>query len=59
MDVKRAQEICNSPVMANVTYNGKQVYIEHVDQENETATVHPLNDQNDKQNVAVANLIEQ
>ena len=29
MDVLRAQEIANSPVMVNVTYNGDLVYIEH------------------------------
>lgn len=59
MEAKRAQEITTSLVMANVTYNGTQVYIEHVDQENGTATIHPLDQQNNKQSVPVSSLVEQ
>lgn len=59
MNAQRAQEIASSPNMANVTYNGQQIYIEHVDQDNGTATVHPLNEPNNKQSVSVGNLIEQ
>ncbi|MDR4947506.1 small acid-soluble spore protein H [Neobacillus cucumis] len=59
MDAKRAQEISRSQVMANVTCNGRQVYIEHVDQQNSTATIHPLDEPNNKQNVDVSSLIEQ
>ena len=58
MDVQRAQEISFSSVMANVSYNGKSIYIEHVDQQNGMATIHPLDDPNNKQNVVVTNLIE-
>ncbi|MDO9536442.1 MAG: H-type small acid-soluble spore protein [Bacillota bacterium] len=39
MDAQRAQEITNSPIMVNVTYNGSPVYIEHVDREKQIATV--------------------
>lgn len=58
MDTQRAQEISRSRVMANVTCNGRQVYIEHVDQQNGTATIHHLDDPNNKQSVSVSNLIE-
>ncbi|WP_338472271.1 small acid-soluble spore protein H [Niallia sp. XMNu-256] len=59
MDAKRAQEIVSSQQMINVTYNGKSIYIEHVDQGNGVATIHPLNDPNQKQSVPVTNLTEQ
>lgn len=59
MDAKRAQEICHSPNMANVTYNGVLVYIEHVDQQNGVATIHPLIQPGNKQGVAVEYLKEQ
>lgn len=59
MNAQRAQEIASSPNMANVSYNGQQIYIEHVDQDNGTATVHPLNEPDNKQSVSVESLIEQ
>lgn len=59
MDSQRAQEISSSSAMSNVTYNGKQIYIEHVDQEKGMATIHPLDEPNNKQTVSVTSLIEQ
>jgi small acid-soluble spore protein H (minor) len=59
MDAQRAQEISASSAMANVTYNGQSIYIEHVDQQNGTATIHPLDEPNNKQSVSVSNLEEQ
>jgi small acid-soluble spore protein H (minor) len=59
MDAQRAQEIANSQTMANVTYNGSLIYIEHVDQQNGTATIHSLDEPTNKQNVSVGNLMEQ
>jgi small acid-soluble spore protein H (minor) len=59
MDSQRAQEISLSPTMENVSYNGKQIYIEHVDQQKGTATIHPLDEPNNKQSVPVTSLIEQ
>ncbi|MFJ7827561.1 small acid-soluble spore protein H [Psychrobacillus sp. NPDC096623] len=56
MDTQRAQEIAFSPNMENVIYKGEPVYIEHVDQNNGIATIHPLSNPNDKQSVAVTNL---
>lgn len=58
MDARRAQEIANSTNMVNVMYNGTRVYIEHVDQQNGLATVHPLDEPNNKQSVSVSNLME-
>lgn len=59
MEAERAQEIASSKDMANVTYNGTQVYIEHVDQTNGVATIHPHDEPSNKQSVSVTNLIEQ
>ncbi len=59
MDSQRAQEISSSPVMTNVTYNGQQIYIEHVDQQKGMATIHPLDEPNKKQTVSVTSLTEQ
>ncbi|NRD80132.1 small acid-soluble spore protein H [Bacillus sp. BRMEA1] len=59
MDARRAQEIADSHSMANVLYNGTRVYIEHVDQQNGQATIHPLDQPNQKQSVSIANLMEQ
>lgn len=59
MNAQRAQEIASSQVMANVTYNGESIYIEHVDEQNGTATIHSLNEPNKKQSVSVASLNEQ
>jgi small acid-soluble spore protein H (minor) len=59
MDAQRAQEISESSAMANVTYNGQSIYIEHVDQQNGTATIHPIDEPNNKQSVSVSSLEEQ
>ncbi|MDR6998928.1 small acid-soluble spore protein H [Neobacillus niacini] len=58
MDTQRAQEIAISATMANVMYDGKKIYIEHVDQQNGTATIHPLDQPNQKQSVSVSSLME-
>lgn len=59
MDAQRAQEIADSVNMANVLYNGTNIYIEHVDQQNGTATIHNLDEPNNKQSVSLSDLIEQ
>jgi len=58
MDIQRAKEIASSPIMANVTYNGSQIYIEDVDEQSNTAKIHPLNQPKRKQVVSLNNLIE-
>ncbi|MGY4688196.1 H-type small acid-soluble spore protein [Salibacterium sp. K-3] len=59
MNAQRAQEIVSSDEMVNVTYNGDKVYIEHVDQGAGKATVHPLDDLEEKQSVSVNELTEE
>ncbi|KOR80260.1 small acid-soluble spore protein H [Bacillus sp. CFBP 13597] len=59
MNAQRAEEIASSPNMVNVTYNEERIYIEHVDEQNGTATIHPLDDPNKKQSVSVTSLQEQ
>jgi len=56
MDEKRAREIAASPVMANVTYGGKQIYIENVNRQ--SANIHPLHDPKKRQTVSLNELVE-
>jgi len=58
MNKQRAQEIAVSPVMAHVTYNEVPVYIQHVDEKNETARIYPLDEPENEQVVALDSLIE-
>lgn len=58
MDQQRAKEIAASSVMANVTFDGQQIYIEKVDEQNGTATIYPLAQPEQKQNVLVDYLVE-
>lgn len=59
MNVQRAQEISESPVIANVLYNGVKVYIQHVNEDNETARIYPLDNPQKEQEVPLNQLIEQ
>jgi small acid-soluble spore protein H (minor) len=56
--MKRAKEIASSPVMANVTYNGTPIYIENVNENNSSASVHPLNQPGNRQEVPLTSLSE-
>ncbi|WP_290370511.1 small acid-soluble spore protein H [Peribacillus sp. Bi96] len=56
---KRTEKIASSPIMANVTYNERSIYIEHVDEQNGTASIHSLDEPNKKQSVSVTSLKEQ
>ncbi|KIL41312.1 spore protein H [Gordoniibacillus kamchatkensis] len=58
MNKQRASEIAASPVMANVTCNGVPIYIQHVDEANETARIYPLDEPEREQNVPLSQLIE-
>lgn len=58
MDKKRAKEIASSPVMANVTHNGTPIYIESVNDNQETANIHPLDKPNNIQEVPLNSLLE-
>lgn len=58
MNIQRAKEIASSPVLANVTYEGVRVYIQHVDEKNETARIYPLDQPEDEQEVTLNSIIE-
>ncbi|GEN34493.1 MULTISPECIES: small acid-soluble spore protein H [Aneurinibacillus] len=58
MNTQRAKEIAASPVMANVTYQGVPIYIQHVDENNETARIYPLDQPGNEQTVSLNSLIE-
>jgi small acid-soluble spore protein H (minor) len=59
MNVQRAQEIAESPVLANVLCNGMPIYIQHVDENKGTARIYPLDEPENEQEVTLANLQEQ
>jgi small acid-soluble spore protein H (minor) len=58
LNTQRAKEIAASPVMADVTFNDVPIYIQHVDEKNETARVYPLNEPENEQNASLNSLIE-
>lgn len=58
MNVQRAQEISESPIMANVVFNGVRVYIQHVNEDKETARIYPFDDPEKEQEVPLAHLME-
>ncbi|MDV2684189.1 small acid-soluble spore protein H [Alkalihalophilus sp. As8PL] len=58
MNSLRAQEIASSPVMANVTYNDKSIYIQHVDETTQMARIYPLDQPDSEQEVPLSQLNE-
>lgn len=58
MDLTRAKEIVSSPVMVNVTHQSDPVYMEKVNDTNQTCMVHYLHDPDKKETVALSSLIE-
>lgn len=58
MNIQRAQEIAESSVMANVTYQGNPVYIQHVDHDKETVRIYPLNESENEIEVSINSLEE-
>lgn len=58
LNKRRALEIAKSPTMENVTHNGNEIYIQHVDEENHTARVHPLDEPENKFDVQLESLHE-
>lgn len=59
MNNKRAREIMESPETINVTYNGEMIYIQNVDETNDTARVYPLNNPEAEQDVPLRMLKEE
>jgi small acid-soluble spore protein H (minor) len=58
MNKSRAKEICSSPDMVNVTYNGDPVYIEAVNPNKDTASIHYLNRPENSKEVHCTQLVE-
>ncbi len=58
MNIQRAQEIAESGHLAKVFYNGERVYIQHVDEQKETARIYPLDDPQNEQEVSLSSLKE-
>jgi small acid-soluble spore protein H (minor) len=58
MDTQRAKEILAARNMINVTFNGTPIYIERVNDTRSTASVHPLNQPQNIQEVPVTSLEE-
>jgi len=58
MDLQRAKEIASSPVMAHVTHDGHQVYIQSVDEGSQKARVYHLKNPDHRYEVHVHELTE-
>jgi small acid-soluble spore protein H (minor) len=58
MNVQRAQEIAASGDMKKVTYNGTQIFIQHVDEDKETARIYALDEPQNEQEVPLSSLKE-
>jgi small acid-soluble spore protein H (minor) len=58
MNKQRAKEIAASPILANVTYNEVPIYIQNVNENDETARIYPLDEPENEQNVPLTHLIE-
>ncbi|RCX23414.1 small acid-soluble spore protein H (minor) [Fontibacillus phaseoli] len=58
MNSQRAKEIVASPTMVNVACNGVPIYIQHVNERNETARIYPLDQPEQEQEVALSQLTE-
>lgn len=58
MDPERAKQIAMSPIMANVTYEGRPIYIENVNESSMTADIHFLNNPENRRQIPLADLVE-
>ncbi|GAA0725077.1 hypothetical protein GCM10008905_19830 [Clostridium malenominatum] len=58
MNNQRAKNIIASSDMITVTYNGTPVYLEAVNDNNNTAKIHYLDHPENKQEVPLDNLVE-
>ncbi|NLY78967.1 MAG: H-type small acid-soluble spore protein [Lysinibacillus sp.] len=58
MNIQRAKEIVDSGELANISFNGQRIYIQHVDEKNKTARIYPLDDPEDEKDVPIDQLIE-
>lgn len=58
MDIHKAEQIASSGQLDRITYNGKAVYIQRVDKENETARVFHLEEPDEEFDVELSQLEE-
>ncbi len=58
MNPQRAKEISESGDLAHVVYNGDPVFIQHVDEQTETARIYPLDEPENEQTVPLSSLKE-
>jgi len=59
MNNQRAKDIVSSTAMANVTYENTPVYMEMVNDADQTCTIHYLNQPNKRMSVPLSSLVEQ
>ncbi|SDY62930.1 H-type small acid-soluble spore protein [Thermoactinomyces sp. DSM 45892] len=58
MDIQRAKEIIASPKTIHVNYNGNSIWIDQVNEDGVTATVHIQGAHQEKQQVRLSDLSE-
>jgi small acid-soluble spore protein H (minor) len=58
MDNQRAKEIISSPNMIDVTYNGKNIYMESLNESDQCCIIHFVNQPVTKLNVPLTDLKE-
>ncbi|MGF9645064.1 H-type small acid-soluble spore protein [Paenibacillus sp. MABNS29] len=58
MNVQRAQEIASSSIMANVLCDGLPIYIQHVNEQRETARIYALDNPEEEREVPLYALTE-
>ncbi|MCU9613398.1 H-type small acid-soluble spore protein [Caldibacillus lycopersici] len=58
MNRLRAEEIASSAAMHNVTYNGKRIFIQQVNNQSETARIYYLDEPQNEFEVQLVNLRE-
>ncbi len=58
LNIQRAKEIVESPVMINVMYEGNPIYIQHVDEQENTARIFPVDEPEQEKSVPLDSLKE-
>ncbi|MDD3172539.1 MAG: H-type small acid-soluble spore protein [Herbinix sp.] len=58
MNRTRASEIASSAEMVNVNYDGRPIYIEHINPNRDTASIHFLSQPENSQEVQLTQLVE-
>lgn len=58
MDITRAKSIVLSPVMVDVTHNNSPVYMEKINDADQTCMIHYLNNPQKKEIVSLSSLME-